>query len=108
MTLSGESCIPCRGGTPMSAQEAQVLLTGLNGWELTEDATWLRKKASFPDFAAALAWTNRIGALAEEQGHHPDLELGWGYVTVRLQTHATGGLSRSDFVLAAKMDALRG
>ena len=106
MTLSEQSCIPCKGGAPMTAEEASKLLPELRGWELQEAATWLEKSFRFPNFAKALAWVNRIGALAEEQNHHPDLLLGWGYATVRLQTHAVGGLSSNDFIMAAKIDSL--
>jgi 4a-hydroxytetrahydrobiopterin dehydratase len=106
MTLSKQTCIPCQGGTPMTEAEAHALLGELNGWSLTDSAAWLEKHYTFPNFVEALAWVNRVGALAEEQQHHPDMLLGWGYVTVRLQTHAMKGLHQSDFILAAKMDAL--
>jgi 4a-hydroxytetrahydrobiopterin dehydratase len=74
-------------------------------WSVIDDHH-LRREYSFPDFASALAFTNRVGALAEEQGHHPDLELGWGRVVVTIWTHKIDGLTRSDFVLAAHISDL--
>lgn len=106
MTLAQQTCIPCQGGTPMTEIAAEALLSALHGWSLTDGATWLHKHYTFPDFVRALAWVNCIGAVAEEQQHHPDMAVGWGYVTVRLQTHAMSGLHQSDFILAAKLDAL--
>jgi 4a-hydroxytetrahydrobiopterin dehydratase len=106
MDLAKESCIPCRGGVPpLDEQEQGELLSGLrSGWEVRDGH--LQKTFTFPDFASALAFTNRIGEIAEEQGHHPDLHLGWGRVGVELWTHAIDGLTRSDFILAAKIDGI--
>ena len=103
--LGDRTCVPCRGGTPPLAGDALAGLFGqVDGWDLIEDRG-LRKEFKLRDFAEALALVNRIGALAEEQGHHPDLHLSWGKVTVELTTHKIGGLSESDFILAAKIDA---
>jgi 4a-hydroxytetrahydrobiopterin dehydratase len=77
------------------------------GWQVI-DGHHLQRQWHCEDFAAALAFVNRIGALAEQQGHHPDLQLGWGRVQVDLWTHAIDGLTTSDFVLAAKIDRLNG
>jgi 4a-hydroxytetrahydrobiopterin dehydratase len=106
MSLASEKCVPCRGGeAPLRGDELYALATQLGGdWRVIEDHH-LEKDFSFPDFASALAFTNKIGAIAEEQGHHPDILLRWGKVGVTIWTHKIDGLSRSDFVLAAKIDA---
>jgi 4a-hydroxytetrahydrobiopterin dehydratase len=77
----------------------------LPGWRVV-DGHHLEKRFTFPDFAQGLAFVNRAGAVAEQEGHHPDLHLSFGKVTVTVWTHAIDGLSESDFVLAAKLDAL--
>ena len=107
MALANEKCIPCRGGVPaLKGEELQALAGELgNEWRVV-DEHHLEREYRFPDFAAALAFTNEVGALAEEQGHHPDLCLGWGKVVITIWTHKIDGLTRSDFVLAAKIDAL--
>lgn len=102
--LAEKNCVPCEGGVPPLPQDTRrELLAQLQGWEIS-DGHHLRKIYSFSDFASALAWTNEIGEIAEEQGHHPDLELGWGYVNVSVWTHKIDGLTESDFVFAAKLD----
>jgi 4a-hydroxytetrahydrobiopterin dehydratase len=106
-SLAEEKCVPCRGGVPpLAGAELRALARELgNGWSVIE-AHHLEKEFTFPDFAQALAFTNRVGALAEEAGHHPDIYLAWGKVRITIWTHKIGGLSRSDFVLAAKIDQL--
>jgi 4a-hydroxytetrahydrobiopterin dehydratase len=106
-TLAAEKCVPCRGGvSPLKRAELAALTRELgNGWRVV-DEHHLEKEFTFPDFAQALALTNRIGAVAEEEGHHPDIYLGWGKVRVTIWTHKIDGLTRSDFVLAAKIDRL--
>lgn len=103
--LADEKCVPCRGGVPaLKGEELASLLRELgNGWRVV-DEHHLEKEFPFPDFAQALAFTNRVGALAEEEGHHPDIYLAWGKVRITIWTHKAGGLTRSDFVLAAKID----
>lgn len=106
--LASRHCVPCRGDTPpLSPAERQRLLGELEGWQIVE-GHHLAKSYRFPDFATALAYVNRLGAVAESEGHHPDIELTWGRVTVRIWTHAIDGLTESDFVLAAKADVVRG
>lgn len=103
--LARRQCVPCQGSTPRltgTALQRYVLLLG-GDWELVDDSR-LRKEYKLPDFATALALVNRIGAIAEAENHHPDLHLGWGKVGVEIWTHAIGGLSESDFVLAAKIE----
>jgi 4a-hydroxytetrahydrobiopterin dehydratase len=104
--LAAETCVPCRGGVPpMRGEEVAELLRTLGGGWRVVDEHHLEKEFTFPDFAQALAFTNRIGAIAEEQGHHPDIQLSWGRVGVSIWTHKAGGLTRADFVLAARIDA---
>ena len=104
--LSSKQCVPCRGGVPpLAGEEIQRLLDQLNGWTV-ELQHHLKKNYSFKDFAEALAFVNRVGALAEEQGHHPDICFGWGKVEVTIWTHKIDGLTESDFILAAKIDKL--
>jgi 4a-hydroxytetrahydrobiopterin dehydratase len=104
-SLAGEKCVPCRGGVPPlkgdALRELEDTLGG--GWQVV-NAHHLEKEFTFPDFASALAFTNTIGAIAEEEGHHPDIHLAWGKVRVTIWTHKIDGLTRSDFVLAAKID----
>lgn len=107
MALVSERCVQCRGGEQaMATADAAALMPELDpSWQVI-DGHHLHREFTFPDFAAALAFTNRIGAIAEEQGHHPDIRLGWGRVEVSVWTHTIDGLTRNDFVLAAKIDAL--
>jgi 4a-hydroxytetrahydrobiopterin dehydratase len=103
--LADEKCIPCSGGIPaMKGKELAELARTLGGDWRVVDEHHLEKEFTFPDFAQALAFTNRIGAIAEEEGHHPDIYLSWGKVGVKIWTHKVDGLTRADFVLAAKMD----
>jgi 4a-hydroxytetrahydrobiopterin dehydratase len=90
----------------MPGEEARSYLRETPGWELDEDATRIRRRWKFRDFAAAMEFARRVGALAEEQGHHPDLSLGWGYCEVVFRTHSIRGLHENDFVMAAKVNAL--
>lgn len=107
MSLHEKECVPCKGGVPPLAGEDLERLRGElgGGWEVV-DGHHLSKVYRFPDFAAALAFTNRVGELAEAQGHHPDLHLAWGRVRVEIWTHKIDGLTESDFVWAAKADRL--
>lgn len=102
--LTQQHCVPCEGGVPpMSRAEAEAKLAEVPGWTLRDDAREISREFKFKNFKQALAFVNHIGAIAEAEGHHPDLELGWGRVGVRLSTHAIGGLSLNDFILAAKI-----
>ncbi|OGG53499.1 hypothetical protein A3H16_03740 [Candidatus Kaiserbacteria bacterium RIFCSPLOWO2_12_FULL_53_8] len=106
--LAQKKCVACEGGAqPMTPMEATAMLGHVSGWELSHDKKSISKRFKFKDFARALAFTNAIGAIAESEGHHPDLTLGWGKVGVELTTHAIGGLSENDFILAAKIDAIQ-
>lgn len=102
--LTSKSCTPCKKGTPpLPATEAQKLLGQLKGWRIA-DGKRLDKEYKFPNFRTALAFTNAVGEIAEEEGHHPDIQLGWGRVKLEIWTHAAGGLTENDFILAAKAD----
>lgn len=104
--LAERSCIPCRGGVPpLTPEEYKPLLEQLPEWEVVFDHH-LQRDFTFKDFVTALDFVNRAAAIAEEQGHHPEITLGWGHALVRLWTHKIDGLTESDFVLAAKFDAL--
>ncbi len=104
--LASKSCVPCRGGVPpLKGAELEALHRQLPGWNVVHEHH-LEKSFHFPDFVQALAFTNRVGELAEEQGHHPDIYLTWGRVDIKIWTHKIDGLTESDFILAAKIDAL--
>jgi len=105
--LASRDCVPCKGGVPpLAGEELRALERQLGGgWEVV-DGHHLAKEYRFRDFAGALAFTNRVGELAEQQQHHPDLHLSWGRVKVEIWTHKIDGLTESDFVFAAKCDRL--
>lgn len=104
--LAARACKPCQGGTPPLAGEALASLSRqLPNWEVVR-GHHLRREFRFPDFASALRFVNRVGEVAEAEGHHPDIELAWGRVAITTWTHKIDGLTESDFVLAAKFDEL--
>jgi 4a-hydroxytetrahydrobiopterin dehydratase len=104
--LVSRDCVPCQGGVPpLGKREIKNLIKELNGWEVVEHHH-LRKAFEFKNFRESLNFVNRIGELAEEQGHHPDIFFGWGHAEVSIWTHKIDGLTESDFILAAKIDAL--
>jgi 4a-hydroxytetrahydrobiopterin dehydratase len=106
--LRHRTCRACEGGVPpLSAAEAQALLPSVEGWSLAHDGQRLRRTWVAKNFQAGVDFFDKIAALAEEEGHHPDLHLeGYRNVAVELWTHAIGGLSENDFILAAKINAL--
>jgi len=103
-SLSKKSCVPCRGGiAPLTKNEYEPLLAELGEeWEVI-DTHHLEKTILLKNFAEALTFTNQVGSIAEKEGHHPDIELGWGRVKIIIWTHKIDGLSESDFILAAKI-----
>lgn len=106
--LVGKKCQPCEGGVdPCTREEAEQQLKQLDGWRLTENGQRIRKEWTVKHFMAGMAFFNKIAEVAEEDGHHPDLHIeGYRNVAVELWTHAIGGLSENDFILAAKIDQL--
>jgi len=103
-SLADQTCIPCKGGVPpLTAAQIMPLLAQLDGWTVEEQKK-LTRTYRFKNFAEALAYANQVGALAEEQRHHPDLHVRWGAVGVEIWTHKIDGLTESDFYFAAKCD----
>ena len=105
--LSEKDCVPCKGGVaPLKGDDLNRLARELQpGWRVLEEHH-LEKEFKFPNFKDALAFTNKVGELAEAQGHHPDIYLAWGKVKLTIWTHKINGLTESDFILAAKADRL--
>lgn len=102
--LARKQCVPCRGGVPpLSEDKARQLLEQFEGWTI-ERNHHLAREFTYPDFAEALAFVNRVGEIAEQQGHHPDIYLAWGKARIEIWTHKIDGLTESDFILAAKID----
>ena len=102
--LIHKHCVPCKGGVPpLRGEELQKLSALLPDWKVVAEHH-LTKTFVFPDFQTALAFVNRAGAVAEAEGHHPDLLLTWGRVDVKTYTHKIDGLTESDFILAARID----
>jgi 4a-hydroxytetrahydrobiopterin dehydratase len=105
--LADKKCVPCRGGVPpIKGKELDKLRKNVPQWSVISEHH-LKREFKFPDFAKALEFINRVGALAEEQGHHPDILLAWGKAEITLWTHKVDGLTESDFIMAAKIDRLK-
>jgi 4a-hydroxytetrahydrobiopterin dehydratase len=105
-SLAEKNCVPCRGGVPpMKGNELQRMLKLVPGWKAI-DEHHITCAFTFPDFKQALEFVNRVGTVAEQQGHHPDILLTWGKAEITLWTHKINGLSESDFIMAAKIDGL--
>ena len=106
--LRGKKCVPCEGGVPkLTSAEAEAQIKHLTGWELTANHERIRKSWVVKNFMAAMNFANHVACIAECEGHHPDVHIaGYRNVTIEIYTHAIGGLSENDFILAAKIDAL--
>ena len=105
--LAAKECVPCRGGVPpLEGEELESLRVRLGGGWTVVDGHHRQKEFDFPDFRSALSFTNRVGELAEAEGHHPDIYLAWGRVRISIWTHKIDGLTESDFILAARIDRL--
>ena len=108
--LSEKKCIPCEGGIPsFDISEIHKYLKKVDGWDVKKDSNesyYIIKEFKFENFLLSLSFVNKIGDLAEQEGHHPDIWFGWGYAKIKIFTHAINGLHESDFVLAAKIDKL--
>jgi 4a-hydroxytetrahydrobiopterin dehydratase len=107
-TLASKACLPCEGGVArFDSAEARAQIASLPAWRLTHDDTRIRRDWTLPDFRSAIRLANAIAALAEREQHHPDLHLeGYRRLWIEIHTHAIGGLSENDFILAAKIDAI--
>jgi 4a-hydroxytetrahydrobiopterin dehydratase len=104
--LASKTCVPCRGDVPpLRGAALQELSRQVSEWEVV-DEHHLRREFRFKNFREALDFVNRVGELAEEQAHHPDIDFGWGRAAVKIFTHKIDGLTESDFILAAKVDRL--
>ena len=106
--LESEKCVPCEGGVEkLTPYQAEAQLAHLNGWRMNDNASRLRKDWTMKNFMAGIEFFQRVADLAEREGHHPDLHLeGYRNLRIELSTHAIGGLSQNDFILAAKIDRL--
>jgi 4a-hydroxytetrahydrobiopterin dehydratase len=105
MALTHQKCEPCNSNTPpLSREDAQILLREIPGWTLQDGS--IEKMFQFGDFKEAMRFVNHIAGMAEEEGHHPDIHIFYNKVRLVLSTHKIGGLSRNDFILASKIDAL--
>ena len=106
-TLAEKNCTPCRGGVPpLSAQEAERLHPEAADWTLLDDAKRIERTFRFRNFREAFGFVERAAALAEDEGHHPEIRFGWGFATVSLQTKKIKGLHENDFIMAAKLDRI--
>lgn len=110
MDLTAKTCVPCKGGVPpLGREEAEAYLREVPEWALLEGAEKpdkIERTFKLPNFMDAMAFALRVGGLAEQEGHHPDITFGWGYCTVSFYTHKIKGLHENDFIMAAKVDAL--
>lgn len=107
MSLTEKTCAPCQGGIPpLEKEAAEILLAQTPGWDLSAEGDKLSRSFKFDDFAGSLDFVNKVGALAEEEGHHPDISFGWGYADIVVFTHKINGLHENDFILAAKINTL--
>ncbi len=101
-------CAPCRGGIPpLTREEIAPLAAQAPEWKLADDAASISRAWKFKNFKRAQDFVNRVGEIAETEGHHPDIEFGWGYARIKLWTHAIKGLHQNDFIVAAKIDQLK-
>ena len=106
-TLARKSCTPCRGGVPpLALEDAEGLRGHAPDWALHDDAHRIERAFLFRNFREALRFVDEVGKLAEAEGHHPDINFGWGYAIVSLQTKKIKGLHENDFIIAAKIDRL--
>ena len=105
--LTQKRCIPCEGGTlPLERSDSEKLLLQLPGWELSDDGKKISKQYVYANFAEALAFADKVGVIAEQENHHPDLLISWGKANVTLSTHSIGGLSENDFIVASKIEEI--
>lgn len=108
MNLSEKKCVPCEGGLArLDPARAEALRAGsAPDWRIIEDSTKLFREFTFKNFRSAQDFVNKVGDIAEIEGHHPDIEFGWGYAKITIYTHAINGLHENDFILASKIDII--
>ena len=108
--LSEKKCIPCEGNIPpFNTEEIHKYLKKVDGWDVKQDELdghYLTKQYKFENFVESQSFVNKVGQIAEIEGHHPDIFFGWGYAQIKIFTHAIKGLAESDFILAAKIDKI--
>ncbi len=108
--LSEKKCVPCEGGIPaFDISKIHEYIKKVDGWEVNQDASsnyFLIKEFKFEYFLMSQNFVNKVGEIAEKEGHHPDIWFGWGYAKIKIFTHAIEGLAESDFILAAKIDKI--
>jgi len=105
--LTEGHCAPCEGGVPtLTRSEAEKLLSKIDNWQLREDGNEISRHFEFKNFYKTMAFVNAVAWIANQEGHHPDMGVGYNYCHIRYSTHAIGGLSKNDFICAAKIDAL--
>ena len=104
--LASKHCVPCRGGVPaLKGKELQELAKQVPAWKVVNEHH-LNRTYEFPDFKTALEFVNRVGEVAEQEGHHPNIDFTWGKAAITIYTHKVDGLTESDFILAAKIEKL--
>ena len=107
MELKNQKCQACSGNTPkFDKKQISDNLSKLNSWSVNDEQKMIYKKFNFKTFKQALNFTNKVGEIADLEGHHPDISIGWGYSLIMLHTHAIQGLSINDFIIAAKIDEI--
>jgi 4a-hydroxytetrahydrobiopterin dehydratase len=107
VSLAQKKCLPCEGGVQaLAAGDAKALSSQVPKWKVTLEPPRVSREFKFKDFAEAMKFTNQVAKLAEKEGHHPDFHIHWNRVELVLWTHALGGLSENDFIMAAKIDKL--
>ena len=104
-SLSTKTCTPCQGGIPpLTPEEASHYLAQTEGWQLLEGGTLIAREYTFSDFRESMDFVQKVGELAEHEGHHPDVSFGWGYANISLQTKKIKGLHENDFIMAVKIN----
>ena len=108
VNLTEKTCVPCEGGVPrLERPEAEQLMKALHAdWELSEDSKWISRRFEFERFTQTIGFVNAVAWIAESEGHHPNMDVGFRYCVVKWNTHAIDGLSENDFICAAKVDRL--
>jgi 4a-hydroxytetrahydrobiopterin dehydratase len=100
-------CVACEGGIPaLATEEAKTLLAQVPKWQMTTDNKWISRRFEFKNFYQTMAFVNAVAWIANQENHHPDMEVGYSYCVVKYQTHAVNGLTKNDFICAAKINSL--